>query len=72
MGLIADFGLFTAIGLLLAMIVALALVPALATFTDFGRMQREREGHSLTKVLSRWGGISSSVAAGCCWDSAWA
>jgi predicted RND superfamily exporter protein len=54
LGLIADFGLFTAIGLLMAMVVALALVPALATFTDFGRMQREREEHSLAKVLSRW------------------
>jgi predicted RND superfamily exporter protein len=55
LGLIAEFGLFTAIGLLMAMIVALALVPALATFTHFGRMQREREKHSLVKVLSGWG-----------------
>jgi uncharacterized protein len=57
LGLIADFGFFTAIGLLMAMVVALALVPALATFTDFGRMQREREEHSLVKVLSRWGDV---------------
>jgi predicted RND superfamily exporter protein len=55
LGLIAEFGLFTAIGLLMAMIVALALVPALATFTHFGRMQREREQHGLVKVLSGWG-----------------
>ncbi|MCX6556669.1 MAG: MMPL family transporter [Candidatus Aminicenantes bacterium] len=55
LGLIAEFGLFTAIGLLMAMVVALALVPALATFTNFSRMQREREEHSLVKVLSRWG-----------------
>ncbi|MCX6555694.1 MAG: MMPL family transporter [Candidatus Aminicenantes bacterium] len=54
MGLIADFGIFTAVGLLMAMIVSLALVPALASFIDFARMQREREGHSLAKVLSRW------------------
>jgi predicted RND superfamily exporter protein len=55
LGLIAEFGLFTAIGLFMAMVVALALVPALATFTNFSRMQREREEHSLVKVLSRWG-----------------
>ena len=51
----ADFGLFTAMGLLLAMIAALALVPALATFTDFNRLQRERNKHGLNKVLARLG-----------------
>jgi predicted RND superfamily exporter protein len=55
LGLIADFGLYTAIGLLLAMTVALGLVPALASTIDFAGLQRGHEGHALARFLSRFG-----------------
>ncbi|MCX6566340.1 MAG: MMPL family transporter [Candidatus Aminicenantes bacterium] len=51
LGLIRDFGLFSAMGLFFAFVLATTVLPALSAAIDFGAAPHSKSHHQLTRVL---------------------